>query len=33
MVGDVKMEAQRRVEANAFFGHIGYVSLTAVKPA
>ena len=26
-------EAERRVEANAFFGHIGYLSLTAVKPA
>ena len=28
----LEAEAERRVAANAFFGHIAYVSLTAVKP-
>jgi ubiquinone/menaquinone biosynthesis C-methylase UbiE len=29
----LKAEARRRVEANAFYGHIAYTSLTAQKPA
>ena len=28
----LKAEARRRVEQNAFFGHIAYASLTARKP-
>jgi hypothetical protein len=29
----LKAEAHRRVEAETFFGHIAYASLTARKPA
>jgi SAM-dependent methyltransferase len=33
LAGALKAEARRRVEQRAFFGHVAYASITAVKPS